>query len=205
MNVLAANESRSSGESSPGRFRLVLQSQENRNHHESHVDCWRRWSGESHPSGTAHFGGFSHLGSRQAKPDAPLWRLAQDLYWWRGRQRIGKLLRRPCGPGTLRPANAAVSSCSRPPRELTGPCLGLIAALLLLAIPALGQTRLSEHDQGFVPYSEEPIRYLADRVREILLATKPWFAERWKTTEPSTAGSCTTGPEPDAPAPRPSH
>ena len=29
-----------------------------------------------------------------------------------------------------------------------------------------GQTRVSGRDQGFVPYSEEPIRYLADRVND---------------------------------------
>ncbi len=46
------------------------------------------------------------MGSRQAKPDAALRRLAQGLYPWRGRARWGKLLSGPCGPGTVRPARA---------------------------------------------------------------------------------------------------
>jgi peroxiredoxin len=42
----------------------------------------------------------------------------------------------------------------------------LIAWTLLLGIPTWGQTRLSGRDQGFVPYIEESIHYLADRVRD---------------------------------------
>jgi hypothetical protein len=47
-----------------------------------------------------------------------------------------------------------------------GPVLALIALMCLLAGPARAQTRLSDRDQGFVPYSDEPIRYLFDQVRD---------------------------------------
>jgi hypothetical protein len=39
-------------------------------------------------------------------------------------------------------------------------------AIGLLAGPARGQTQVSGRDQGFVPYSEAPINYLADRVND---------------------------------------
>jgi hypothetical protein len=42
----------------------------------------------------------------------------------------------------------------------------LIMGFRLLATPVWGQTQVSGRDQGFVPYSEEPIRYLSDRVRD---------------------------------------
>jgi len=44
----------------------------------------------------------------------------------------------------------------------------VIATLCLVAAPVSGhgQTQVSGRDQGFVPYSEEPIRYLSDRVND---------------------------------------
>ncbi len=40
------------------------------------------------------------------------------------------------------------------------------AALVLAATSAPGQIKLAGRDQGYVPYSEEPIRYLSDRVND---------------------------------------
>ena len=57
------------------------------------------------------------MGSRQAKPDAALRRLAQGLYPWRGRARWGKLLSGPCGPGTVRPARARDFNAQEAPVE----------------------------------------------------------------------------------------
>ncbi|WP_165225542.1 hypothetical protein [Aquisphaera insulae] len=42
--------------------------------------------------------------------------------------------------------------------------IGLIVSLLVLGVPVYGQVKVAGRDQGFVPYSEEPIRYLNDRV-----------------------------------------
>jgi len=42
----------------------------------------------------------------------------------------------------------------------------LVAVFCFVAPPARGQTPVSGRDQGFVPYSEEPIRYLSDRVND---------------------------------------
>ena len=42
----------------------------------------------------------------------------------------------------------------------------VIVTLGLLAGPLRGQTQVSGRDQGFVPYSEPPINYLADRVND---------------------------------------
>src|SRR4051812_44244419 len=44
----------------------------------------------------------------------------------------------------------------------------VIVILGPLAGPLRGQTQVSGRDQGFVPYSEPPINYLADRVRDPL-------------------------------------
>ena len=52
---------------------------------------------------------------------------------------------------------------SRPRRRLG---LALVAVFCFVAPPASGQTPVSGRDQGFVPYSEEPIRYLSDRVND---------------------------------------
>jgi len=52
---------------------------------------------------------------------------------------------------------------SRPRRRLA---LALVAVFCFVAPPASGQTPVSGRDQGFVPYSEEPIRYLSDRVND---------------------------------------
>src|SRR3954451_4114061 len=48
--------------------------------------------------------------------------------------------------------------------ELLAPVV--IVTLGLLAGPLRGQTQVSGRDQGFVPYSEPPINYLADRVND---------------------------------------
>jgi hypothetical protein len=55
-----------------------------------------------------------------------------------------------------------------------GPVRALLAvAFILHAAPAPGQVQVAGRDRGFVPYSEEPIRYLADRVNDPVAKLQP--------------------------------